>query len=204
MPKKHNQKTKTKQVVRGFLRPPPFKANFQVKHRFRFVVTVQVASSITRKDLLNLIFINAVTTTQSRIFSAVKLNRVEIWAVAGSGSNDFSTANISMNWLSNYGPNTEVSDSGNAFNTAHITTSPPRQSLASFWSLTGSNETEALFFLSAPVGAIVDVWVDATLFDGAGAAFTTNGSGSGSFLYFGYLDYSSSKQIQPVSVAALT
>jgi len=202
MPKRHKQKQKQATRV-GFIRPPPFQANFRVKHRYRFQATSAGNSIlITRRDLLNLNVVALTATTSARIFQSVKLNRVEMWAVAGSGTNDYGIASVALNWLSSFGPNTEVSNTGNAINTAHVSGSPPRSSLASFWSSGGSSESEVLFSLTFTVGTIVDVWVDAVLYDGGGAPSVTVAGATANFMYFLSLDRSSSNFLLPTSVSS--
>ncbi len=195
MPRKSKQKQK--QMERS-PRPPPFQANFRVKHRFRFAATGSSTFSIHRSQLLSLLGIGSGSTSIYRLFSSVKLNRVEVWAVAGTGASDYALANVSLNWLSTLGPNTEVSASGNAINTAHFATSPPRSSLASFWSLSGNNETELLFNVTVPTTAIIDVWIDAILNDGPGTTVTTSNSTTANNLYFNCLD-GTTGSLQPVS-----
>jgi hypothetical protein len=204
MPKKHKQKQKQSRGAVS-LRPPPFQANFRVKHLFRFKsINSANAIGITRRNLLNIIFMNISTTSNGRLFSSVKLNRVEVWAVGGTSANSYSATSIALNWLSSLGPNSEISDTGNAVNTAHFAASPPRTSLASFWSLSGSVETEVLFNLTCPADTIVDVWVDGILLDGQGAGLTTTSSGTATAIFFGYLDGPGGGAVfQPVSTTSL-
>lgn len=72
----------------------------------------------------------------------------------------------SIEWLSTYGPSKEVSDTGTPLHPALLISSPPPQSLAGFWSLTGVNESDQLLALTVPIGAIVDVWVEQIVNDG--------------------------------------
>lgn len=157
---------------------------------------------------MGLLFLNQnAGTSNYRIFSGVKLNHVQMWAVAGTGANDYGTTTCSVFWSSNYGPTNEVSDSGNAFRTATVTTSPPKQSLASFWSLAGSNETEVLCTITCPIGTIIDINVDLVLEDGeTPVSITSTQTGVLGQLYAGYLDFAAgagAPALQPVSLGAL-
>jgi hypothetical protein len=152
--------------------PPSINATIRFNQTLRFKTLAAVTSqkSVERGDLLNayLMVINTVPGSMivARMFHAVKVNRVTIWAVAGAGTDDFDAVDISVTWLSTYGPASVKTDSGNAFNTAAMTTKPPRQSLASYWSLSSSNETDVLFRIGAnqtsagitiPKGFIIDI-----------------------------------------------
>ncbi len=187
------------------VKPPQFDSTIRIKHRFRFSTTSQTTVNITRGNLLNLLIEGgSSTTTNHRVISGVKLNRVECWAVSGNSSTDYGFTTVSLEWLSNYGPSKEVSDSGNSFNTAHIAAVPPPQSLASFWSLTGSSESEILMSLTSPNGAIWDVWVEMVMYDGeTPVAITTTATPTFGALYAGYLDGQVSGTYLPVSYVGI-
>jgi hypothetical protein len=79
-----------------------------------------------------------------------------------------------------------VSDSSsNVAAPAYISTVPPKQSIASFWALTGSNEGFSMFELNTPIGSIIDIHITAVLFNGAfglntgGVALTITGGTAG-------------------------
>jgi hypothetical protein len=156
------------------------------------------ALGVTRKELLNLLLVDfsALGPNAYRIFSGVKLNRIEVRVP--SAASDVTSTDISVEWTSTYGPSSEVSDSGTPLHPPLLVTSPPPQSLASFWSLTGSNETDVLMILTAPVSAIIDVWVDVILQDGQTPVLVTTGNflAPGTVVAF-YLD-GPSGVIQPV------
>jgi len=167
----------------GLLRPPQFDSTVKFTHKFRFLSNSAATSTITRARLLNLLVSATAANTANRIFSGARLIKVEVWAVQGASSaNPFNTATVSLEWISNLSPTTEVSDSGNAENTAHISCKPPSMSTGAFWSMTGSNETESLFILTVPVGSIVDVTVELVCMDGETPVVVTIGSGTAGFL----------------------
>jgi len=71
-----------------------------------------------------------------------------------------------------------------------VSTGPPKNSSADWWSITGQNETEQLMLITAPVGSIIDLSVEARLIDNEPM---TSGSGSPVGLptgtvYYGRLD----------------
>jgi hypothetical protein len=146
--------------------PRTFNSNIRFKHQFRYTSVGTLAGNITqRSTILNLLGVATTTTQVARLFAGVKINRIEIFGVSGSGSTGTTASTVSLEWLSEFGPSSEMSDTGNAFNPPHLVCTPPPQSTASFWSLTGSNEGVSLFSIAAPAGSVVDLWLDVVLFD---------------------------------------
>jgi hypothetical protein len=182
---------------------PQFQSTVHVRHHFRFFAFQAFNGNLTRAELLNLIVVADSTVTEGwRVFSGVKLNRVEIRAVSatsGAGS-DTQILTTTVEWTSTYGPSSEVSDSGTPLHPPLIITSPPPQSLASFWSLTGSNESDVIAILGVPQGAVMDIWVDAILQDGqTPVAITGFSSMTAGQVYALALDGRASNKLQPVS-----
>jgi len=147
------------------------------------------------------------TTTSARIFTGVKLNKLEMFGVGGGASAlPFSTSTVSCQWISAYGPTNEISDTGNAFEPAHVDTAPPRQSVASFWSIQGTNETETIAQIVVTLGTIIDVWVEFVMQDAEAASLiTTIAAGVTGQLYAGFLDRSAGAAaiMVPVSYVSL-
>jgi len=192
---------------------PMFKSTIRFKHMFRYQCTVtgtNTSISITRADLLNLIAVglnNTLVGQQvSRIFSGAKLNKLEMRnpgaaPVAGS---DTELTTGAVEWTSTYGPSSEVSDSGTPLHPLFITTTPPRQSLASFWSLTGFNESDVLMILSVPAMAIIDLWVEFVMQDGqTPVLLTPTASSVDGTVYAIYLDGVVSGVLKPVSYTTI-
>jgi hypothetical protein len=170
--------------------PAQFNSAVRFKHKFRFISSAAATFTIQRGDLLALLAVTTLTTTQTRIITGVKLNQVEMFAVSGGTALlPFAPSTVSVEWLSNNGPTNEISDSGNAFEPARVNTSPPRLSLASFWSIQNGNETENLLSMVVTAQTVVDIWVEFVLADGeAPSLITTIASGVTGQLYAGYLD----------------
>lgn len=191
---------------RGSQLPPQFKSDVVIKHRFRYQSNgASAAVNITRKDLLNCLFMSSNGLGQNyRLCAAARLKRVEIWGMGGSSNVANATTTISAKWHSQYAPSTEISDTGTIYKMAHLSTSPPAQSLAGFWSLTGNNETEVLLTLQIDQGYIVDLWLDLVLNDGEAAVLNnTTATGATGVTYEGYADASSTKLLFPVSYGSL-
>lgn len=176
---------------------PSFKSAIRFKHQFRFSFSSAGANTTTfglfRAYLLNLLFVNrASSTTNARVIAGIKLNRVEMrYFTAPAGSTVVVSQAISVEWLSNNGPATEISDNAIGVSPAKITTSPPAKSLAAFWSLSGVNESEQLCTFRYPAAgtAFIDIWCDIVLMDDeVPVSITTTNSGTASQLYVAPLD----------------
>jgi len=138
--------------------PPQIETTFSVGKTLRFTATAATSgSAFSRAALLDLLVMAETTTAAGRIFDAVKVRRIRIWGNApGAGAVAARTSGVQ--WLSTYSPAKVVSDSGSgATYGARISTKPPAQSLAGFWSLTGVNESDTLFVLQLNVGDVVDI-----------------------------------------------
>jgi hypothetical protein len=187
--------------------PRPFQANVRFSHRFRYsngsnnVTTEQ----ITRGNLLNSIIVNLTGgTSNGRIASAVRVKSIEMWTWMNN-QGAVADQTVALTWTSNYGPTSEISDS--TFSSAvpaHIRTSPPRDSLASFWSSSGSNESEVILLISAPNYSIMDVVLDFVLLDGSTFTATTANNGSAGRVYYSPFDGPNGNGYwQPVSMSAI-
>lgn len=191
---------------------PMFKSTIRFKHMFRYQCTVtgtNTSISITRADLLNLIAVGQAAgggLQVSRIFSGAKLNKLEMRnpgaaPVAGS---DTELTTGSVEWTSTYGPSSEVSDSGTPLHPLFISTTPPRQTLASFWSLTGFNESDVLMILSVPAMAIIDLWVEFVMQDGqTPVLLSPTAAPVAGTVYAIYLDGVVSGVLKPVSYTTI-
>ncbi len=60
-----------------------------------------------------------------------------------------------------------VTDTGNNVRPAHVTTTPPKNSFAEFWSLDATTiNSEILFTISCPPQSVIDLEVTCVLHDG--------------------------------------
>lgn len=190
------------------VRPSPFQANVRFAHKFRYVVTTGITSlNITRFNMLVPFMLNlSASTSNARLIASALVKRIEMYSMGvNSGS---APATIGLTWLSNLGAITEVSDTSvSSAYPAVIRTSPPRNSVAGFWSSTGSNESEVLFAVTALGGTIVDLWLDFVLFDTGAATLTTSTSSGGTVGQLVYCPMdgpgASSPKLTPVGVFAI-
>jgi len=186
--KKKNKSSSGKKVASELVsHPSPFQANLRFKHMFRFQAQGSaggsVSGAVTRAILLNLVMAGTSSTTAYRALYSIKVNRVEMF-----GGPLVNTSTVSLQWISNLGPNSQVSDSStSSAYPPHLITTPPPSSLASFWSTNGSNESELLFDWGAPSFSYIDIHCELILNDNPTPTTTTGYSSVPSSIFYGYL-----------------
>jgi hypothetical protein len=178
--KANNPKSVVEVAIRSVLKP--YKADNIINFTQRYQATsANTALNITRAFILNTIFVNLTSGTSNvRIFAAVRVNRVCLTT----------SAQAALEWQSAYGPTSAtVVTATSTTAPGEFSQRPAKNSLASFWSMSGSNESESLMALSFSSGDFVDVDYSAVLLDQENAVGVTTGSGgtSGS-MYRSYLD----------------
>jgi hypothetical protein len=182
---------------------PQFQSNVRLRHRYRFTSTSGTATSITPTSLLcaagtictdtNVLVVSA--------FQSVKVRRVEIWSPPAA-QGDSVTCSVEWTGFQN-SPNVEHSDTSVSVAVpAHVSCSPPRNSLASFWQVAS---TTGLFVITAPTGSVIDVVLDLVMSDdespAANAAVTT---ATINLSYYLSLDPNSTHRFVPVSLITTT
>jgi len=155
--------------------PEAFNATISGSHTFRFRSDTTVDQQLSRGNLLNLVRVAVSSTAAARIFSGVRLNWIKIYSFSNETESEIST--VSVEWTSTNGPSKVISDTGNPLHPAYVHTAPPRDSLASFWSLTGNNESDVLCFIVKPSSAICDINVSYTLQNGETPSSASSFSG---------------------------
>lgn len=186
---------------------PAVQSDWTSSRRVRYICASGTSStSVTRADLLNVLFFNtAGTTTNYRLCTAVRLKRLHVWTI---GNNFGVVATTSVEWLSESGPAKLVSDSSIGVSMpGYFTTAPPKDSLAGYWSLDGTNESTILFNVILPADSVVDAEFEVVMqnFIGVKAptAVTTSNNGTVGTLYTGFLDGVGSGKIAPLSSISL-
>lgn len=195
------RKQKQNNRMGAIAHPPQFDSTKHVQGRARYlVVGTQTAVSVTRGALLNHLVMNSASGTANyRLCSAIRLKSVQVWGAAASGT-------VSVEWRSANGPTVIASDTTVlSAQPAMVRTAPPAHTLASFWSLTGSNESEVLFIITALDGSIVDITYEMVLQNGeAPVLATTTASGAIGTVYMTYLAGVTTTGFAPISYASLT
>jgi hypothetical protein len=185
----------------GTPEPPQFQPTLKINQRLRYLGNAGGATvNITRGNLLNLYETALTATTTTRLFAAVKLKRVEVWASPDTNAGS-STLTASVEWLGVNAPSTINADSSLGMaRPLHVVSEPPIDASNRWWSLTGSNETEVLFKLVYPSYAVVDIIISARLFEletpvaGDAPAGATAGT-----LYENFLDGITSGMLTPLN-----
>jgi len=149
--------------------PKPYQAQPMQRRKFRYNVTANGSAIVTRATLLNRLIIQETGGTQNnRLFKSVRLDRVTIYGTGTAASNGMRTINLIWNQTQ-----TEITAVGNAAFPPKLRLSPPANTLASLWSITGTDETEVLFTISNLIGDTIDIDITYVLADGFSTFVTT-------------------------------
>jgi hypothetical protein len=182
------------------IKPPSLTTAVKSQHTFRYVLNSGVADDFVESaDLLNSLVMATSSTNAYRLIAGFRIKRISMWAWAESAT----PVSLNMQWTGEYGPAVVVSDtSAGATCPAHITTVPPKLSGASFWRISGVDESTKLFTLDAPTGTIIDVECEIFLQDDVTGGFTpvvyTGSSLTAGLVYSGRLDKSNSSVIAAI------
>jgi hypothetical protein len=179
--------------------PSQFRSNIELSHKYRFVSTNGTATAITGTSLLCASggVVTVLNTTFKSMFASVKIKRITMWAPPASQG---SAVTCSVEWIGQANsPNREISDTTvSVARNAYVSSSPPPQSLASFWQNTSSGN---LCTITAPTNTIIDVEVSLILNDDDVAAATSVvASGTLGGYYFLSLDPNATHYYTPVSL----
>jgi len=194
------------------VKPPSLESTIAFGRTVRFTASNSGVHSITRAQLLNLLVMTTGANVAYRICESVKVRRVKIWGnppgLAAAGV----VPPCSVQWFSEAGPSRIVTDvgMGSTFG-AKINTTPPQQSLAGFWSLTGTNEATVLFDLGCEAGDTIDVdltfRVQNQFMTAAGAetatSVSTTAAGTVGVVYGLSLDLNTTATLPPVAQKTL-
>ena len=131
---------------------------------------------VTRGNCLSAITIATTTTQVARIFMSCVIRRVSIWQIVSSSTNPLGitsgTDTPSVGWESDSGPLVKRIRPQIGTEVGYVSSKPPPNSFAGYWSLTGINETDVLFNYNAAAGAIIQVEMDCYLNDSSVVATT--------------------------------
>jgi len=166
---------------------PRIGASIQFTKTFRFVADAAVNQGIDLtciRELLGIGYHSALPANgMYRLIDAFRIKRVEAFSIGALGSSQ----TVALDWASsNTGRSTRVSDTSLGMAPAHISTVPPANSAPAFWQNT--NGSVAMFTLTVPSGAVVDVTLDIVLVDTAGAFLTSTNTVTDSYFYIKPLD----------------
>ncbi len=188
--------------------PTQFNSTVRFTRKARFVCgTSSSTLNLTRAMLLNHLVVAKTTTTATRLLSGIRLAHIQIWyfPTGNAASEQYVPNTVSVEWTSTYGPSVIVSDTSLSIEPASILTKPPKDSLASFWSLTGTNESDVLAILTLLARTVIDITYECVLQNGetpVGLSPTTVMTAGA--VYMSYLDgIAGSGNISPVSYSGI-
>jgi len=159
---------------------------------FRFYFNSgQVNHGVTRDNLLSMLCYGVNNSAVgATIIQALLVTKLDLYSppVGNVGS---SSANASIVWYGvDYGArfksDAKVGDEAN-----FVTTKPPRNSPASFWSTMNVNNSETLFYISGNTGSILDIHCQVTLastITAANETLATTAASTTRAMYFNALD----------------
>jgi len=192
--KRAQGRAKTNPNVNGtstFSHPPQFTATVRFERKARFVANAGTTLSLTRAMLLSHLVAAKTTSTATRLLSGIRLKSLTLWSFPNSTATSLQMVpvTVSVEWTSTYGPSKIISDTSMSISPASVQSNPPRNSLASFWSLTGSNESDVLCILEIPQYTVIDMTYECILQNGETptALSPTTAMTAGS-VYMSYLD----------------
>ncbi len=139
-------------------RLPSNTSNIEVRKMIRYNEVTAGITNIDRKDLLNLIVLPLTTTTAAGLLKSVKIDRVQCWNVTSTATNPIGTGDdLTVTWLSSLGREITVRSTQMGVAPGYIDTSPPTNSLASFWTNISSDLSETVVEIDANNGSIIDI-----------------------------------------------
>ncbi len=185
--------------------PPEFVSTFALAHKFRFQNSNSAVTAlpITRAMLLNLYTMATTTTNQNRLITAIKLGRVQVWGQPPALAS--APTPTVVEWVGNHAPSTIHSDTPIGVRPSYVDTRAPADSNR-WWSISGTDESEVLFKITAPVGSTFDITCQLRLADDEAAVSGENGTGAAATVgrvYWNFLDGFASGKLIPVGGVTL-
>jgi hypothetical protein len=160
-------------------RPPRFISTFEFSKIVRYSFESTASFTLTRATLLDLLGMAISSTSIDRVAEAVKIKQLKVWGPPGvaTGTTSYASNVVSLQWLSNLAKSETISESSMSIEPAFISSKPPRNSLAGFWSLSGENEDEEILTLIAPGSSIVDLHLSFVMEKEFPISITTSATG---------------------------
>jgi hypothetical protein len=122
--------------------------------RIRFTQTAAGATNITFQNLLDTILVATTATTASDLFEAVRVNSVELWAIAALGTPNTVSLIFDGTTLGAAGDQKLHTDTSMGVEPAHVKARPDR--LTQVGQFQASSASVA-FIMNCPAGTVIDV-----------------------------------------------
>lgn len=131
---------------------PPQINSYQVCHNrtLRFTSLATASTNISFQNLLDTMLVATSATAGFDLFEFVKIDKIEIWALAALGT----PSTVEVNFTTATGDANVHTDTSLGVKPAYVKAVPARKSLASFYQLSNAGNA---FQLTAPAGSIIDI-----------------------------------------------
>lgn len=179
--------------------PPPLVTDDLVSTSFRFTASSAGGITVTRAILLNLLGFGTSSTNLYRVIGAIRLRAVHVWACPNNTTNVDVTSEFSWN-SPDTRPSVMITTSMGSSSVAYSKHVPPKKSLASFWSISGSNESDAIFTFNFNSGDVIQLDCTYQLQNAyvpsfTPVAITVSGTATAGYLYQVDLDHTGSAKL---------
>lgn len=136
----------------------------QFMKRLRYNILNAGAVPILRNDLINLIALPFAINRAYRLLVACRIISIKAWCIVSNASLPIGhNSTIEVIWHSNLGMEKTVRATQMGVEPAYLTTAPPKDSTAGFWTSTHSDLTELVVTLDGPIGSCFDITYECRL-----------------------------------------
>jgi hypothetical protein len=151
---KQNQ-ARRRQMTEAISHPPQI-GGYQLSHsvKLRFTSNAAFDSSIAFQNLLDTFLVATSATALFRLFTWVKIRKLEVWAIPVIGNSTTVAVAFAGTTVGQVGVGTQYTDMSMGVQPAHVSCRPPARSLAADWQVASANSA---FSLNVPSGAVIDV-----------------------------------------------
>lgn len=173
--------------------PPPLCTDDLVSTSFRYTASGTTNITVTRAILLNSFGLASSTTNLYRLIGAIRIRAVHVWSAPNS--------NPALDFITEFGwnspdtrPSVGITTSMGTSEIGYRKYVPPKKSLAAMWSISGSNESDAIFTLNFNTGDVIQLDVTYQLQNAYVPSFTptsitVGGTATAGYLYLLDLDH---------------
>jgi len=203
-PKKGGSKRNKSGLVRSLTvayRPPMFKPNILLTHKYRFTSTALFSGPITGKQILGSLgtVCTFANTNVRTICSAFRIIKIEAWATPATLGTPIS---VSINWAGGqYDPPIQISDTSSSNEPAHFKVTPPPHTSLSFWQTPIVTDL-TMFNLNIAAGTILDLTVESLIADESNGLSVTVATGTLGAPYYLYLDGGATHLLLPTGLVS--
>ncbi len=155
---------------RGYAKPPSINFTKTVAYVTRYTMGNAALANLSVNDILDSYFVASSASAGNRVFTAVKIRKIEIW---GPASYAGAASTVSFTWYNETSgqdvgqPSQVITDTSVSTNDVpHICVVPPKNSAAAMWQ-SASNNSDPLCAMILPYGSVVDIHLVGAIAEGA-------------------------------------